>query len=136
MKTDDLDAFEKELADIRRQRMILDQHERAILVQHRRHALMRIERLMEASGLSPEDLELMIRRSTDVGRKRAVEQIGLKEVKRVAPKFRHPDDPNLTWSGRGKTPLWVKALMEAGQIDRARVDPKFDEDGDDSSDVD
>jgi DNA-binding protein H-NS len=78
----------------------------------------------------------MIRRSTDVGRKRAVEQIGLKEVKRVAPKFRHPDDPNLTWSGRGKTPLWVKALMEAGQIDRARVDPKFDEDGDDSSDVD
>jgi DNA-binding protein H-NS len=136
MKTDDLDAFEKELADIRRQRMILDQHERAILVQHRRHALMRIERLMEASGLSPEDLELMIRRSTDVGRKRAVEQIGLKEVKRVAPKFRHPDDPNLTWSGRGKTPLWVKALMEAGQIDRARVNPKFDEDGDDSSDVD
>jgi DNA-binding protein H-NS len=135
MKTDELEAFEKELADIRRQRMILDQHERAILVQHRRHALMRIERLMEASGLSPEDLELMIRRSTDVGRKRAVEQNGLKEVKRVAPKFRHPDDPNLTWSGRGKTPLWVKALMAAGQLDSARVDPKFDDDGDESSEV-
>lgn len=135
MKTDDLDSFEKELADIRRQRMILDQHERAILIQHRRHAIMRIERLMQESGLSTDDLELMIRRSTDVGRKRAVEHSSLKEVKRVAPKFRHPEDPSLTWSGRGKTPLWIKALMEIGQLDRARIDPKFDDSDDEANEA-
>lgn len=27
-------------------------------------------------------------------------------------KYRHPDDPKLTWSGRGPKPKWLKALLE------------------------
>ena len=29
-------------------------------------------------------------------------------------KFRHPDDPDLTWSGRGRQPAWFKEAVEAG----------------------
>lgn len=29
-------------------------------------------------------------------------------TKKVAPKFVHKDNKNLTWSGRGRTPKWVK----------------------------
>ena len=30
------------------------------------------------------------------------------------PKFRHPDDPSLTWSGRGRQPQWYKDALDAG----------------------
>ena len=33
----------------------------------------------------------------------------------VAPKYRHPSDPNLTWSGRGKRPAWVAEALASGK---------------------
>ena len=30
------------------------------------------------------------------------------------PKFRHPDDETLVWSGRGRQPTWVKSLHDHG----------------------
>lgn len=32
---------------------------------------------------------------------------GKPTAKTVVVKYRHPDNPALTWSGRGKRPLWV-----------------------------
>lgn len=32
----------------------------------------------------------------------------------VAPKYRHPNDASLTWTGRGRKPLWVSSLLDAG----------------------
>jgi DNA-binding protein H-NS len=34
---------------------------------------------------------------------------------KVAAKYRHPDDPSLTWSGRGKRPNWVKEWTTSGK---------------------
>lgn len=33
----------------------------------------------------------------------------------VAAKYRHPDNPGLTWSGRGKRPTWVNEALAAGK---------------------
>ena len=33
---------------------------------------------------------------------------------KVAPKFRHPEDAELTWSGRGRKPKWFVKQLEAG----------------------
>ena len=33
---------------------------------------------------------------------------------KVAAKYRHPNDPEITWTGRGVTPKWLKALLDAG----------------------
>ncbi|MCK7594020.1 H-NS family nucleoid-associated regulatory protein [Pseudomarimonas salicorniae] len=33
----------------------------------------------------------------------------------VAPKYRNPDDPAQTWTGRGKRPRWVQAQLDAGK---------------------
>ena len=30
-------------------------------------------------------------------------------------KYRHPEDPSLTWSGRGRKPLWFVAALDAGK---------------------
>ena len=33
----------------------------------------------------------------------------------VPPKYRNPAEPHQTWSGRGKRPLWVTELLDAGR---------------------
>lgn len=33
---------------------------------------------------------------------------------KVAPKYRNPDDANMTWTGRGRKPKWVEAHLEKG----------------------
>ena len=41
---------------------------------------------------------------------------------KVHPKFQNPSDPSQTWAGRGKTPLWMNELLEAGKsIDELRI---------------
>ena len=34
---------------------------------------------------------------------------------KVAIKYRNPNDPSQTWTGRGVTPRWLKALVESGR---------------------
>jgi len=33
----------------------------------------------------------------------------------AAAKYRHPENTTLTWSGRGRKPLWFVAALEAGK---------------------
>lgn len=35
--------------------------------------------------------------------------------KTVAPKYRNPENPSETWSGRGRQPLWFKSLISQGK---------------------
>ena len=40
-----------------------------------------------------------------------------KRIRRPAPvKFRHPEQKDLTWTGRGKTPTWVNTWMKQGRV--------------------
>ena len=41
---------------------------------------------------------------------------------KVEAKFRNPDNPSDTWSGRGKTPRWLASLIAAGRkLDEFRI---------------
>ena len=33
----------------------------------------------------------------------------------AAPKFVNPEDPNQTWTGKGRQPLWYKSAIAAGK---------------------
>lgn len=33
----------------------------------------------------------------------------------VPPKYRHPENPGLTWTGRGKRPSWVNDWLASGK---------------------
>lgn len=37
-----------------------------------------------------------------------------KSTGKVAPKYRNPQNPSDTWTGRGRMPLWMKALTDKG----------------------
>lgn len=46
-----------------------------------------------------------------------------KVKKAVAVKYRHPSDPTMQWSGRGRQPKWVKEWVDSGKaIEEAGVD--------------
>lgn len=32
-----------------------------------------------------------------------------------APKYRHPENPDITWSGRGRKPAWIVEGLDAGK---------------------
>lgn len=34
---------------------------------------------------------------------------------KIPAKYRHPQDPDKTWTGRGITPRWLKAMMDKGR---------------------
>ena len=38
-----------------------------------------------------------------------------KKKSKVAAKYAHPENPELTWTGRGRTPKWVSAACAAGR---------------------
>lgn len=33
----------------------------------------------------------------------------------VAPKYAHPENPELTWTGRGRKPKWVEEALSSGK---------------------
>lgn len=52
---------------------------------------------------------------------------------RVLPKYRNPNAPSETWSGRGKTPRWLTAALRTGhsieefaigETDASKVSPR------------
>jgi DNA-binding protein H-NS len=39
----------------------------------------------------------------------------------VAPKYKNPDNPSQTWSGRGRSPAWAQPYKEQGRLDDIRI---------------
>lgn len=47
-----------------------------------------------------------------------IHEIDKKSVRKgvkVPAKYRHPEDPEKTWTGRGVMPTWLQALINAGR---------------------
>ena len=66
----------------------------------------KIETLLSNSGLSLEDIYPSRGKKTPTKKHKTGS---------VAPKYRDPSDPSLTWSGRGRQPAWfAKALRRRG----------------------
>jgi DNA-binding protein H-NS len=39
---------------------------------------------------------------------------GKSKRKPAAPKYRHPDDASITWTGKGRQPAWFKSAVTSG----------------------
>jgi DNA-binding protein H-NS len=69
-----------------------------------------LEALAAANGYSLEELLV------DTGEK------SKRAGKPVAAKYRHPEEPSLTWSGRGRQPKWiVEFLANGGKIETLAI---------------
>jgi len=87
------------LADLKKLKKDVD---RAIVSFHERRkseAAAEVEALAREKGFSLSELTSLVRKKT----------------KPVAAKYRHPENPDATWSGRGRRPKWVTAELENGK---------------------
>jgi DNA-binding protein H-NS len=81
-------------------------HMQEARVAHVRAIKEKIDALLSHAGLSLDDIYPS--RGKKVAGKKG-------KTGSVAPKYRDPSDPSVTWSGRGRQPLWfVKALKRRG----------------------
>jgi DNA-binding protein H-NS len=70
------------------------------------------------------ELELRLKQlALGVETQHAKSSTGRRPYPKVVPKFRNPDRPSETWTGRGKTPRWLTAQIKRGKrIDDFRIE--------------
>lgn len=98
-----LDEILAQIADLQAQADQLKQAQKA-------DALAQAKSLIQKYDLTARELGL----TTEGGADSSV----VKGRRPAAAKFAHPTDPELTWSGRGRKPVWVvQALAEGKTLD-------------------
>jgi DNA-binding protein H-NS len=125
--------LEASLLRVQRQKLQLEQREKVLMQALGQASQQRLSGLIEESGMPPDAFSDLVRRSVgSSARKTKVDSSKLAQpfVRKAALKFRHPDEPALVWSGRGKTPNWIKELDQAGRLHEARLGQAEDEDDD------
>ena len=118
-----LTDLENSLLQLQRQRLQLEQREKSILAAIGRASETQLANLMLDSGMGSQAFAELVRRTVQSSvRMPGSESENLAQpfVRKAPIKFRHPDKPGLVWSGRGKTPVWIKELDAAGRLDEAR----------------
>jgi DNA-binding protein H-NS len=111
----------KQVASIAHQQLANRILERTGALRKEHAALMaRITQAMAPYGLTPHDF-LTLPRSTL--RRAIVARLRGDVHSPLAPPYRHPQHPELTWSGRGTRPKWLRTLLAKGHsLDEFRVE--------------
>jgi len=111
------DGIQKQIAKLQAQAKALEASQSVKKVR----AVERVRALMKKLGVDLADLqsEPAVRRSRGAKPKSAAEpaKAARKSPRAgasVAPKFRDPES-GVTWSGRGRTPVWLAAYLEQGR---------------------
>jgi DNA-binding protein H-NS len=116
--------IERELAQLRVQRQRIDERERVLLLALGAAGAVRmheVEQGLHAQGVS---LQGVLHRALEASARKPVQdpsKLAQNFVRKAPLKFRHPEQPALVWSGRGKTPAWVRELEKLGRLDEARL---------------
>ena len=123
-------TVEVQLAKLRKQREAIDAKEKSLLAKANDKVIAEIVALAKQHSVTIEQLSDAMdtaKRKRSAKGTRHVAKAPRNAAKtsdkraKVAPKFRNPQDAAQTWTGRGRTPLWVQALKTAGQLDAALI---------------
>ena len=121
-------TVEVQLAKLRMQREAIEAKEKALLAKANDKVIAEIVALAKKHNVTIEELGDAMdtaKRKRSAKGTRHVEKAPRKAAKtsdkraKVAPKYRNPSDADQTWTGRGISPAWIKALKEAGTLDTA-----------------
>lgn len=131
-----------QLTKLRKEKELIEKKERALLSKTNSQALTQIKLIMKESGLTLDALiaglsgqasKAKVLSSKSAASKKASiskkskskggskPRASLAGIK-VPIKYKHPTQPELTWTGRGKTPAWMAELKKAGKLDAAKVE--------------
>lgn len=118
-------SVETQLAKLRKQREALDAKEKALRAKANDKVIAEIVALANKHNVTLSELTAAFGkgRIKPSGKAKVPRQAAKAADKRakVAPKYRNPNDASQTWTGRGKSPIWVQALKSAGTLDTALI---------------
>lgn len=83
----------------------------------KRELLKKMQRMAAELGMSIEDVvgqPAVADAPTRKPRAKSAPKAGAKKIV-VAPKYRNPEDAAMTWTGRGRKPLWVQKCLDDGK---------------------
>jgi DNA-binding protein H-NS len=112
-----------QLAKLRKEREALEKREKALQARTHSRAIEKILAIAKDAGLTAADITAAM----GSGKKKSAKSKAPGAAKnpgsrgKVAPKYRNPADASQTWTGRGKSPVWVQALKAAGTLDTALI---------------
>jgi len=115
-----------QLEKIRAARIKLEKEEQRLMSRTHDKVLAQIVQLAHSTGLTAEQISAALggKSKAKSAKSTATKTPKAKRAtagRKVAPKFRDPANPALTWTGRGRTPAWVQALQNAGQLASAEI---------------
>jgi DNA-binding protein H-NS len=112
-----------QLAKLRKEREALEKREKALQTRTHTRAIEKILAIAKDAGLSAADISAAMgggkKKSAKTKVAGAVKKTGPRG--KVAPKYKNPAEATQTWTGRGKSPVWVQALKNAGTLDSALI---------------
>lgn len=103
-----LQQIQQEIAKLERQAEKVRRDELKGVVQQ-------IKKTMSQHGITLADLEAAGAGVAKARRGKKAAGGAKKSSGKVAPKYRSQEDSSLTWTGRGRKPLWVQAWIDAGK---------------------
>ena len=78
--------------------------------------LKRLQKMAADEGLTMEDLLPSAQKPAEAQAKKAPKQsVATKPKNSPAPKYAHPEDPSITWTGRGRKPVWALNWINDGK---------------------
>lgn len=99
--------------DLQKAARIIEKEQKRREKEARRQAQQEMKQVAHKYGLNLEDIAAEVSK----GAKGSGSSRG-----KVPPKYRHPDDPQKTWTGRGHKPVWVKEWeADSGDIEQLRI---------------
>ena len=106
------------LSDLEKEKTRIEKAIESKSGKERKSVLAKVEALARKAGFSIEDL-LSDNESVSPAKRQTRKKAGARKVsaakgKKVPPKYRNKSDPELTWTGRGRTPLWVVEFEKKG----------------------
>jgi DNA-binding protein H-NS len=122
--------IEKELAALQKRRELINLREQEILKTVRKKALENIVSIANKCGLDVPEVVAALKTSAQKGVRgrdtvkneppsKIKEVIG--QPRKVLPKYSNPENPEETWTGRGRSPAWAAALKENDKLDTALI---------------
>ena len=122
--------IEKELVALRKRRELINLREHEILKAVRKKALGIIVSIANEYGLDVPEVVAALNTSApkQIRGKESVNKIPPSKIKKVIgqprkvlPKYSNPQNPEETWTGRGKSPAWVASLRDNDKLDSALI---------------
>jgi DNA-binding protein H-NS len=80
----------------------------------KREALRAAEKAAAGFGYTLTELASESKPKAKAGKKAAKGKTKAKPKAKAKPKYRNPENPEQTWSGRGRKPMWFNAAISGG----------------------